>query len=74
MSFPAGAEPPVTDDITDATVVHAIDGDGSSLCDIVEAGGLAQIDSFLWPDVPTAQRCVDCQTRLRAYGAPDSFS
>jgi hypothetical protein len=74
MSFPAGAEPPVTDDINDSPVVHAIDGDGSSLCDSVEAGGLAQIDSFLWPDVPAGRRCADCQTRLRLYGAPDSFS
>jgi hypothetical protein len=74
MSFPAGAEPPVTDDITDVAVAHAIDGDGSSLCDRVDAGGLAQIDSFLWPDVPAARRCADCQTRLRAYGAPDGFS
>ncbi|MGY1617057.1 anti-sigma factor RsbA family regulatory protein [Geodermatophilus sp. SYSU D00691] len=41
--------------------VHAVDGDGSSLCDRVGAGELVPVDDALWWDVATDQRCPACQ-------------
>jgi hypothetical protein len=54
--------PPAADRFADVEVVHAIDGDGTSLCG---AGtSLVQIDSFTWPDVPRLQRCGACEALL----------
>jgi Zn ribbon nucleic-acid-binding protein len=58
--FPAGAVPPTSDVLDDVGLVHAIDGDGSSLCQIIDPGGLVQVDHYTWPDVPREQRCPIC--------------
>jgi len=47
--------------------VHALDGDGSSFCDLVGAAGLVQVDGLLWSDVPGHQRCPECQVLLDLY-------
>jgi transcription elongation factor Elf1 len=64
--FPAGAVPPTSDDLADVGIVHAIDGDGSSLCDLVDPGGLVPVDHYTWPDVPSEQRCPICSIRMRS--------
>jgi hypothetical protein len=48
--------------------VHAIDGDGSSLCELLDAGTLVQIDDLYWTDIAREHRCVDCQLFMAAYG------
>jgi Zn ribbon nucleic-acid-binding protein len=60
----AGAVPPTSDNLVDVGLVHAIDGDGSSLCDIIDPGGLVPVDHYRWPDVPTEQRCPVCSIRM----------
>jgi rubredoxin len=68
--FPAGAVPPTSDDLADVGLVHAIDGDGSSLCDLVDPGGLVPVDHYTWPDVPTEQRCPVCSMRMPSEHRP----
>jgi anti-sigma regulatory factor (Ser/Thr protein kinase) len=41
--------------------VHAVDGDGSSLCDLVDPADLRPIDDLTWPDVPVDRRCPQCR-------------
>ncbi len=48
--------------------VHAVDGDGSSLCELVGAGGLVRVDDLRWTDIDPAHRCPSCQTLMTAYG------
>ena len=48
--------------------VHAIDGDGGSLCGLLEAGAAAQIDSLFWSDIAVVNRCQHCQLLMIAYG------
>jgi hypothetical protein len=48
--------------------VHAIDGDGSSLCELFEAGLLVQIDELYWTDIAREHRCPGCQACMTAYG------
>jgi anti-sigma regulatory factor (Ser/Thr protein kinase) len=48
--------------------VHAIDGDGSSFCDRMDAAGLVRLDGLLWSDVPRDQRCPGCQLLMELYG------
>ena len=45
----------------DPGTIHAVDGDGSSLCDDVSAEELVPVDGLLWPDVPSDQRCSACR-------------
>jgi len=61
VSFPAGSRPPPRHDLADVGVVHAVDGDGSSLCDTVAAGGLVRVDHFAFTDAPREQRCGVCE-------------
>jgi Zn ribbon nucleic-acid-binding protein len=65
--FPAGAVPPTSDDLADVGLVHAIDGDCSSLCDLIDPGGLVPVDHYTWPDVPTEQRCPICSIRMSTW-------
>ncbi|HEY1776891.1 MAG TPA: hypothetical protein VGG41_12085 [Solirubrobacteraceae bacterium] len=59
MSMPAGSTPPAPDRFEEVPgVVHAIDGDGESLC--TTAGDVEHIDRKWWPDVPTERRCRIC--------------
>jgi hypothetical protein len=59
MSMPAGSRPPAPDEIDDVrTRVHAIDGDGESLCGT--AGDIEQIDHHFWSEVPASRRCPVC--------------
>ena len=62
--LPAGTSP----DPPGAEGVHAIDGDGSSLCGLVDADRVARVDSLNWPDVPRGQRCNRCQILMTSYG------
>ncbi|SFK37432.1 sensor histidine kinase [Geodermatophilus ruber] len=41
--------------------VHVIDGDGSSLCEIVDAADLHPLDGLGWPDLPAGQQCPRCR-------------
>ena len=47
--------------------VHAIDGDGSSFCDLIGASELVQLDGQLWGDVPPDQRCPECRFLMDVY-------
>lgn len=69
MSLPAGTPPPPHDEFSDAGwSIHAVDGDRSSLCDGVAAGGLVTVDGYMWSDIPRDQRCPNCQVTMTAYG------
>jgi anti-sigma regulatory factor (Ser/Thr protein kinase) len=48
--------------------VHALDGDGSSFCDVLGAAELVPLDGRLWSDVPHDQRCSGCQILMELYG------
>jgi hypothetical protein len=48
--------------------VHAIDGDGSSLCEQVPPGTLVQIDDLDWADIAREHRCSVCQLFMTGYG------
>src|SRR3954464_749107 len=48
--------------------VHAIDGDGSSFCDLIDAAELVQLDGVLWSDIPPVQRCSGCELLTAALG------
>jgi hypothetical protein len=50
----------------DAGTVHAIDGDGSSLCEVVAAGDLRPVDDLHWPDLPAGQQCPRCRLVIDA--------
>jgi hypothetical protein len=41
--------------------VHAIDGDGSSLCELIDAADLHPVDDLHWPDLPAGQQCPRCR-------------
>jgi len=45
----------------DIGTVHAIDGDGSSLCEVVDAADLHPVDDLRWPDLPAGQQCPRCR-------------
>jgi anti-sigma regulatory factor (Ser/Thr protein kinase) len=49
-----------------AGTVHAIDGDGASLCECVDAADLDPLDAHRWRDVPPYQQCPQCQLVLVA--------
>ena len=46
-------------------MVHAMDPDGSSLCDAVAKGALVPVNGFTFADAPRSQRCVLCEAILR---------
>jgi anti-sigma regulatory factor (Ser/Thr protein kinase) len=48
-------------DPPDTGTVHAIDGDGSSLCEIVDAADLHPLEDLHWPDLPAGQQCPRCR-------------
>ncbi len=48
--------------------VHAIDGDGGSLCGRLRAGAVVQIDGLQWADIAREHRCVHCQLLMTAFG------
>jgi hypothetical protein len=59
MTMPAGSTPPAPNQIDEvAGEVHAIDGDGSSLCGT--GGDVEHIDRKNWEDVPDGRRCRIC--------------
>jgi anti-sigma regulatory factor (Ser/Thr protein kinase) len=41
--------------------VHAIDGDGSSLCGVVDAADLQPLDDLRWTHLPAGQQCPHCR-------------
>jgi hypothetical protein len=45
----------------DTGTVHAIDGDGSSLCEVVDAADLHPLDDLRWRDLPAGQQCPRCR-------------
>ncbi|GAB3310109.1 anti-sigma factor RsbA family regulatory protein [Geodermatophilus aquaeductus] len=71
----AGSPPPAVDAVgscalragtlhgapPDGGTVHAIDGDGSSLCEVVDAADLRPLDDLRWPDLPAVQQCPGCR-------------
>lgn len=65
VSFPAGSASPSGEEFGDVGMVHAIDGDGSSLCDIVAKGVLVTVDNYGFQDAPQAQRCLMCEALAR---------
>jgi len=54
----------------DTGTVHAVDGDGSSLCEAVDAADLQPLDDLRWPDLPAGQQCLGCRLVI----APDDGS
>lgn len=58
-----------TDDtgLPDAAV-HAVDGDGESLCGRVSAAELRPIDGTFWEEIPRDRRCRRCQLLMTSYG------
>src|SRR4051812_34038764 len=54
----------------DKGTVHAIDGDGSSLCEVVDAADLHPLDDLRWPDLPAGQQCPRCQLLIAVDGSP----
>jgi anti-sigma regulatory factor (Ser/Thr protein kinase) len=54
----------------DKGTVHAIDGDGSSLCEVVDAADLHPLDDLRWPDLPAGQQCPRCQLLIAVNGSP----
>jgi len=50
--------------------VHAIDGDGSSLCEVVDAADLRPLDGLRWPDLSTGQQCPRCRLVIVVDGSP----
>lgn len=48
--------------------MHAVDGDGASLCEQVPAERLLRPDDLTWPDVPRDMRCHHCQITMIAFG------
>jgi hypothetical protein len=48
--------------------VHAIDGDGSSVCGSIPRPELVPLDRLRWSDAPSDQRCPECQVLLDPYG------
>ena len=59
---PAGHVPPTPANLDDIAIAHAIDGDGTALCqpDLL----LEQVDGYHWSDVPPEQRCPFCTLAL----------
>ena len=62
--FPAGAL--IGSQLGDGGV-HAIDGDGSSLCGRFEADALQRLEQTAWSAVPHAHRCGACQSFTSAF-------
>ncbi|MGY1641046.1 anti-sigma factor RsbA family regulatory protein [Geodermatophilus sp. SYSU D00703] len=50
--------------------VHAIDGDGSSLCEAIGPSDLRPVDGLGWRDLPPHQQCPHC----RLFTDPDDGS
>src|SRR3954452_16294380 len=54
----------------DKGTVHAIDGDGSSLCEVVDAADLPPLDDLRWPDLPAGQQCPRCRLLIAVDDSP----
>ena len=54
----------------DKGTVHAIDGDGLSLCEVVDAADLHPLDDLRWPDLPAGQQCPRCRLLIDVDGSP----
>lgn len=52
-------------------VMHAVDGDGVSLCGKVPADGLLHDNDFDWGMVPDKLRCHLCRILLASFGVVD---
>jgi len=50
--------------------VHVVDGDGSSLCEEVDAADLRPVDDLRWPDLPAGQQCPCCRLLVLDNGSP----
>jgi hypothetical protein len=51
-----------------APAMHAVNGDGASLCEMVSAEDLLRADDLTWGDVPRDMRCPNCQTLMMSHG------
>lgn len=56
--MPAGHPPPAQHSFDDVGIAHAIDGDGSALCQAELL--LSPVDDYGWDDIPPDQRCPVC--------------
>jgi hypothetical protein len=63
--------PPAPADLTNASVVHAIDGDGTPLCG--RGLRIVQVDDLVWADIPDAQQCALCHAILDGRAVGTSF-
>ena len=63
--FPAGT---VRGDPPGGYGVHAIDGDGASLCGELGEDALVQIDDLRWSDIARDHRCGRCQIFMTSLG------
>jgi hypothetical protein len=55
---------------SDNGTVHLVDGDGSSLCEAVDAADLRPVDDLRWPDLPAGQQCPRCRLLILDDGSP----
>lgn len=61
-TIPAGHPPPSPDSLDDVGIAHAINGDGTALCNPELA--VEQVDDYYWHDIPKDQRCSVCTATL----------
>jgi hypothetical protein len=47
--------------------VHMVDGDGASLCQLVDAADLVVIGPTAWTTANAGRRCATCQLTLDLY-------
>ena len=64
-AFPAGRALGV---LATSGGVHAIDGDGGSLCERLAPGDAVQIDELVWSDIGRRHRCRHCQLLMTTFG------
>ena len=49
--------------------LHVMDGDGASLCEIIDGKDLLQVYELQWRDVPISRRCGACRALMHVYTA-----
>lgn len=52
----------------DGADLHAVNGDGGSLCGTYAGSDLTPSGGVLWHAVPPVRRCRDCQLLMTSYG------
>jgi hypothetical protein len=66
-TLPAGAahDPPAQHDL-----VHAVDGDGASVCEALPSDLLLEVDHYFWHHSNDGRRCLKCVVTIGGEWAP----